>query len=49
MKRTCEICGDEIQQIENAKKCGHKVYLCEICKRECPGALDYCVKCEDKH
>ena len=47
--RTCEICGDIVKKIVTAAKCGHRVWLCELCKKQCPGALEYCVGCEDKN
>jgi hypothetical protein len=46
MKRTCEICGDVVLKVVRAMRCGHLVYLCETCKRQCPGALKWCVECE---
>lgn len=47
MRRTCEICGDVVVTIEKASTCGHPVYLCEDCKRDCPGARRLCARCED--
>lgn len=46
-KPTCEICGDVVTDPVAALECGHTVHLCEVCKRQCPGALRLCVKCED--
>ena len=46
--KTCEICGDVVKLVVKARFCKHLTYLCELCKRMCPGALDYCVGCEDK-
>jgi hypothetical protein len=43
--KTCEICGDVVKRVEVAA-CGHRTHLCETCKRECPGALRECSKCE---
>ena len=44
---SCEICGAVVTKTAKATKCGHTVRLCETCKRECPGALRECVRCED--
>lgn len=45
--KTCEICGDVVTRPVAATKCRHTVHLCETCKKECPGALRLCVRCED--
>lgn len=44
---SCEICGDVVDRPEPATRCGHTVHLCDECKRTCPGALRFCVTCED--
>ena len=41
----CEICGDVVTKVVRAD-CGHLTWLCEQCKKQCPGALKACVKCE---
>jgi hypothetical protein len=46
--KTCEVCGDVVVHPQKAIHCPHTVYLCEQCKTTCPGALRYCVQCEEK-
>lgn len=46
-QKTCEICGDVVTQPTKAC-CGHLTNLCRTCKKECPGALHACSKCEEK-
>ena len=44
--RTCEICG-EVVTLPTRAMCGHKTWLCGICKQQCPGALQECTDCEN--
>jgi len=47
IKHNCEICGAEVTKVVHAINCKHMIYLCEECKRVCPGALKVCIDCEN--
>jgi len=46
-KDGCEICGGPVIITRYGTECGHPLYLCEVCRFQCLGALKLCLKCED--